>query len=115
MEYIYIISIKRGQAGHEIAGFYTDYDEALMEFHRIEKRDADDIDWISDRDREYFSWELYKFPTNESFLELDRTYPSSDTKIEKSSKYRVKFYTRGELIDEYNRVSRNVKIKEIIQ
>jgi hypothetical protein len=107
--YIYIIAAKRGGGESEIGGIYTTYDKAIVSYHNILVRDENDQ---LDPTGNYFFWALYKMPTDVSFILDGVTW--SKTKIQKSSKYRIKYTNYKEIIDEYKRITRSDKIKQII-
>jgi hypothetical protein len=89
MEYIYILSKKRGQGDPEVVSICDSYDKAIIAYHECD------------------NWNtfIYKYPINIILDEYE--------KIQKSSKYRIKFED-GELHQEYLRCKRNEKIETII-
>lgn len=109
MEYIYIIANKRGAGESEIGGLYTTHALAINAYFDIMTNNR--VNKLS-RDKNYFGWHLYKFPLDTSFITDDGIW--SHTKIQKSSKYRIKFKNHGEVVDELKRVNRSEKIGKII-
>jgi hypothetical protein len=107
MYHIYIISCKRGSGNPEIGGLYTEYDQAIVAYYDILS-----LNGRISRDKDYFFWDIYKFPSNVSFILDGESW--SDTKIQKSSKYRIEFKNGREIIDEYTRITRNKRIESII-
>lgn len=104
MKDIYIMACQRGQKLpelHYITDDYRDAIRALFEYYR-----DDDKDFLEERNRDYDYWfmHLYRYPLNENFKELGGW---SNVKLGgKSSEYRIKFDCWGDLIQEYDKISR---------
>lgn len=113
MEYVYIMACQRGQAAHEIHSMWDTYEKAIKEYYEYHIRDDKESSFSRSRqdDDDYWFMYLYKFPVNKIFA---NNKGWSETKLGKSSKYRIKFKNWGELRKEYVVVSRDSKIESII-
>jgi hypothetical protein len=87
------------------------YNEAIKAFydHQMEEQ----VDFVKNPLREYWFMNLYKFPLGISFKDEGHR-SSSKEKLGKSSKYRVKFKTWGDLINEYTVTQRDKVIDEVL-
>lgn len=92
MDYIYIISIQRGQGSPEIHSMWVKYEDAIEAFYGAGS-----------------FYYLYKFPVNEVFS----NGRWSDIKIQKSCKYRV-IFKDGELKNELKRIRLDKKLDNIL-
>jgi len=116
---LYIIFAKRRQRMPEIFASYTDYDTAIIEYYRLTKTDYEESNsWNSsywkfndNRNGTNFFWKLMELPINCSFADYNK---SSDVQFGAGSKYMVKFKNYGELIDKHTKLSRNKKIKHLL-
>jgi hypothetical protein len=109
MEYIYILSCQRGQGSPEIHSMWNSYEKAIKSYYHYH---------ISDKSTSSISnfMFLYKFPTNTIFSvggEGESWRDWSDVKIQKSSKYRIKFDSFKELESEYKVFNRDDKLTEL--
>tara|TARA_R110000772_G_scaffold55_6_gene324 strand:- start:2752 stop:3114 length:363 start_codon:yes stop_codon:yes gene_type:complete len=111
-KFVYIMSCQRGQGIPEIHYMCDNYNEAIKAYydHQI----SDQVDFLDSPDREYWFMNLYKFPLGVSFRDEGHR-SSSRIKISKSSKYRIKFKTYGDLINEYKITNRNQAIDEVCE
>lgn len=108
-EFIYVISTQRGQGSPEIYSFWNTYEGAIKAYHKLlvnNKHGHYDFDFEFTMNN-YF---LYKFPANTYFCEGDN---SSDIKLQKSCKYRVKFKSYEELEKEFNMIIRANKLERV--
>ena len=102
MDYIYSISVVRGQAAPEILYLSSDYEKSIIAFYELCSTDFS-VNWI----------EFNKFPANQVFT--DKSYRiGSKVKMTKSSKYRIKFKSLDELKKEYLSCKRNQSLEEIL-
>jgi hypothetical protein len=109
MEHIYIMACQRGQSSPEIFSIWNTYEKAITAYYKYHI-DEDNLYKKTDNDTYWFMY-LYKIPVGENFVEVSRK--SSDVKLQKSCKYRIKFKTWGDLRKEYNIVNRDSKIESI--
>lgn len=106
-EFIYVISTQRGQGSPEIYSFWNTYEGAIKAYYQFvinKGQDHFDTEFTMDH---YF---LCKFPINTSFANATE---SSDVKLQKSSKYRVKFKSFNDLKEQYNQILRGQKLERV--
>ena len=99
-DFIYIISSQSGAGSAGIYSIWTTYNLAINAYYQcivVDNNHSFNLDCIF----------LYKMPVNEKFCENDTW---SDIKIQKSSKYRIKFKDFRELDKIYTQVIRTIKI-----
>lgn len=112
MDFIYSISVQRGQGAPEIFYFTYSYDKAIIYLYEFILKDEggktinDSYSYHTD------FYQLNKFPLDFNFAP-DDTW--SKIKMTKSSKYRIKFKNWGELKKEYITCKRNQKLKTILE
>jgi len=105
------MSCQRGQGSTEIHYLCTSYQEAIKEYYDYMRMSKSDF--LESVNKEYWFMYLYKFPLSVNFAYLNGKN-WSETKLSKSSKYRIKFKTWGDLINEYKITNRNKAIDDII-
>ena len=115
MEYIYIMACQRGQGGTEIFSMWDSYEKSIIAYYNYHIKDGYGKRQDSS---DYWFMYLYKFPVNMDFsTDFCGHGGSSDIKIQKSSKYRIKFKNWGELKKEYTKVyiteNRNDKLIDL--
>jgi hypothetical protein len=104
-DYVYVVTIKRGQAESEILGMWIDENESIVNYHKMvfgEKFFGSDFN---------LSHRLYfKFPANKLYGKID----GSDIKFGKTCVYRVK-WTKEELKKRYEQVLREKKLERVLK
>lgn len=102
-KYIYVISWARGQESPQIYSIWDSYEKAILEYYNSLNSDG----FHKHDEQEYYFLYLHKIPLNVSLSEIE-------LKLNKSSKYRVKFKNWGEIKKEYARVKRDINIEKLI-
>lgn len=103
------MSHQMSQRMPELYHISSSYDEIIKVFYNFHLKDCDDF-LTSNRD--YWFMDIYKFP-----MDFDYTYgkvTSTNEKLSKSSKHRIKFKDCNELKDEYRRINRDVQISNLV-
>jgi len=104
MDYIYSISVVRGQAAPEILYLSSDYEKSIIAFYELCSTDFS-VNWI----------EFNKFPADQVFTDKSAARNiGSKVKMTKSSKYRIKFKSLDELKKVYLSCKRNQSLEEIL-
>lgn len=111
-KFIYIMSCQRGQGLPEIHYLCDNYDEAIDIYYKYYLKD--DEDFLKSPNRNYWFMYLYKLPIGVIFSKNGDLSRASDTKLGRSSEYRIKFNTWGDLINEWKMCNRNSKIDSIL-
>jgi len=102
-EYIYILSMQRGQGLPELYSMWNNYDDAIYHYYDFLK-----INEYNDYIPSYFN--LYKFPVGVKFCDPSEW---SNVKLGRSTKYRIKFKDYKELKNEYKKIIRIKKFNNV--
>lgn len=109
-EFVYVIFTQRGQGSPEIYSLWNSYEGVIKAYHKL----------LIDHKNGHYSFDfeftmnhyfICKFPVNTYFCDVDN---SSDIKLQKSCKYRVKFKSYEELENEYNQILRGLKLERVV-
>ena len=107
MEHIYIMSCQRSQGSPEIFSIWDTYEKSIIAYYN----------YCVDNKSFSFSFNymfLYRIPVNQMFCDNTKW---SDVKLQKSSKYRIKFVSEEALKQEAQRYilkeSRDAKLNEL--
>jgi len=102
------MSCQRGQGSPELHYICDNYNEAIEVYYN---HHAENSDFLQSTERKYWFMYLYEFPMSTDFKE--KGFSWSKVKLSKSSKYRIKFKTWGDLTNEYKITQRDKVIDEI--
>ena len=110
-EFIYVIACKRGVGDAEVYSIWNNYEGAIKGYYDVNVSERKEYNYNGTN--HISSWVfLYKLPANTDFR-TNRGW--SDTKIQKSSQYRMKFKDFYELEDLYIQVGRKGKLERILK
>ena len=109
-KFTYILTKQETKMIPKIYSFWNTYEEAVIAFHDYHLKHSSGFA-DNNNNRKFFDIELYKFPVG---MDLSYGKSSSDTKLGKSSEYRVKFKDWNELKQEYKSVNRNFQIDSLV-
>jgi len=109
-EYIYVIAQKRGGGDAEIYSVWNNYEGAIKGYYDVNVSERKEYN--NNNGPSISSWVfMYELPANTDFRTKDGW---SDTKIQKSSQYRMKFKDFYELEDLYKQIIRGDKLERIL-
>ena len=108
---VYIMSCQRGQASPELHYMCDNYADAITVYYNHYVKDKRK-NFLEMPERAYWYMYLFKFPMGINFSTVG--FSGSDVKLQKSSKYRIKFKTYGDLINEYKVIQRDKVIDDVL-